>query len=369
VNTDTSAGYATLKALPKIDLHRHLEGSLRLDTLVQVATHYRLNVPAADKEQLRPYVQITSDPPDHELFLSKFEVLRHFYRSPEIIKQLTYEAVADAAADNIRYLELRFSPQALARVHRFSLVDVTNWVIEAVQQASKDYSIEVGLIITLVRHDPLEQARQVAEIAFDYYGKGIVGLDLAGNEVRFPPGPFTPIFKKAKEVGLGVTVHAGEWASAHGVCQAVKELYADRIGHGVRIIEHSRILRLAKERDVTFEVCLTSNVQTGVVHDIQHHPLTDMLDLGLLATINTDDPRVSDCTLTDEYELAVNALGLGYSELRQMILNAANAAFLTEDGRKRLVAQFEKLLPIHSVMVPEPSAESRAIPFLHSPFD
>lgn len=369
MKTDTSANISTLKALPKIDLHRHLEGSLRLDTLVQVANHYQLNIPAADKEQLRPYVQITSDPPNHELFLSKFEVLRHFYRSPEIIKQLTYEAVADAAADNIRYLELRFSPQALASVHRFSLIDVTNWVIEAVQQAGKDFSIEVGLIITLVRHDSFEQAKQVADIAFDYYGKGIVGLDLAGDEVRFPPGPFIPLFKKAKEVGLGVTIHAGEWANAHGVRQAVEELYADRIGHGVRTIEHSQILRLAKEYGVTFEVCLTSNVQTGVVHNLHHHPLVDMLDLGLLATINTDDPRVSDCTLTDEYELAVNTLGLGYSDLRQMIMNAANAAFLPEDGRRRLVAQFEKLLPIHSPFEPEAIAESRAVPFLHGSFD
>jgi adenosine deaminase len=333
-----------LKAIPKIDLHRHLEGSLRLETLLQIAREFNLNVPTDSLEQLRPLVQITDDPPDHEVFLSKFEVLRHFYRSPEAIHQLTYQAIADAAADNIHYLELRFSPQALARVRRFSLVDVTDWVIQAVQQASKEFGIEVGLIITLVRHDPFEQASQVAEIAFDYFGKGIVGLDLAGNEVKFPPGPFIPIFQEAKNVGLGITIHAGEWASAHGVRQAVEELNADRIGHGVRTIENSYVLRMVRERGVTFEVCLTSNLQTGVVHDLQHHPLADMLDLGLQATINTDDPCVSDCTLTDEYVLAVNELGLGYQELRQMTLNAAKSAFLPPDGRNRLIAHFEKEL-------------------------
>ncbi|MCP4427492.1 MAG: adenosine deaminase [Chloroflexi bacterium] len=340
---------AALQTMPKIDLHRHLEGSLRLETLLKIAREFDLNVPKTNKEQLRPIVQITDDPPDHEVFLSKFEALRHFYRSPETISQLAYQAIADAAADNVHYLELRFSPQALARVRRFSLTDVTNWVIKAVQRACEDFPIEVGLIITLVRHDPFEQARQVAEIAFEYYGKGIVGLDLAGNEVKFPPGPFIPIFKQAKEVGLGVTIHAGEWASAHGVQQAMEELYADRIGHGVRTVEHSRILRMARDRGVTFEVCLTSNLQTGVVHDLRHHPLGDMLDLGLQATINTDDPSLSNCTLTHEYELAVQELGFSYGELRQMVLNAATAAFLPPDGRKRLISHFEKLLPQQAV--------------------
>ncbi len=366
---ENSLSPKTLKTMPKIDLHRHLEGSLRLETLLKIAREHKLNLPKANIEQLRPLVQITNDPPNHEVFLSKFEVLRHFYRSPEAIQQLAYEAIADAASDNIHYLELRFSPQALARVRRFLLVDVTNWVIEAVQHARKDFEIEVGLIITLVRHDPLEQARQVAEIAYDYVDKGIVGLDLAGNEVKFPPGPFTPIFKKAQDVGLGVTIHAGEWASAYGVRQAMEELYANRIGHGVRTIENSHVLRLARERGITFEVCLTSNLQTGVVHDLQHHPLVDMLDLGLQATLNTDDPSVSDCTLTDEYQLAVQKLGLGYNELRQMTLNAAAAAFLPSNGRKRLIDHFEKLLPASDNTyngIPFPSSR---IPSLHSPLN
>jgi adenosine deaminase len=357
----------TLKAIPKIDLHRHLEGSLRLESLLEIARTYKLDVPHESLEQLRPLVQVTNDPPDHEVFLNKFEILRHFYRSPEIIHKLVYETVADAAKDNIYYLELRFSPQALARVRRFSLVDVTDWVIQAVQQAGKDFDIQVGLIITLVRHDPLEQAKKVADIAFDYAGKGIVGIDLAGNEVKFPPGPFTPIFKKAKEVGLGVTVHAGEWASAHGVELAIKELYADRIGHGVRTIENSRILRLARDRGTTFEVCLTSNLQTGVVRDMGHHPLVDMLDLGLKATLNTDDPGVSDCTLTDEYDTAVNQLHLGYTDLRQMTINAAQAAFLPPTERNQLVARLENALPRPSSN--NATRQSGGVPFLHSSFD
>lgn len=227
----------------------------------------------------------------------------------------------------------------------FSLGDVTDWVTTAVQQASHDYDIDVGLIITLVRHDPISQAREVADVAFDRFGKGIVGLDLAGNEVKFPSAPFTPLFKEAKEVGMGITIHAGEWASAYGVREAIEELYADRIGHGIRAIENSRILRLVRERQVALEVCLTSNLQTGVVHSLAHHPLSDMLDLGIKATLNTDDPAVSNVTLTDEYEIALQTLQVSYPLLRQMVLNAAQAAFLPEEERGTLIARFEQWLP------------------------
>ncbi len=336
---------ADLKLLPKIDLHRHLEGSLRLETLLEIAREHHLDVPTVDLEALRPYVQVTNDPATHEAFLGKFEVLRHFYRSPEMIRRLVYEAVADAAEDNVKYLELRFSPQALSRVRGFPMSEATDWVIESVAQAEADFDIEVGLIITLVRHDPVPQARQVAEIAFERYSKGIVGLDLAGDEVKFPSRPFTPLFREAKEVGLGITIHAGEWASAFGVKEAVLDLFADRIGHGVRTLENSQILQLVRERQIAFEVCLTSNLQTGVVHQMNHHPLVDMLDLGLLATINTDDPSISDCTLTDEYRIALNKLQIGYPALRQSILTAANSAFLPLDQRQALVKKFDTLLP------------------------
>lgn len=337
--------FTTIQNLPKIDLHRHLEGSLRLQTLYEIAVEYHLDMAAHSMEELRPYVQVTDDPAHHEAFLQKFEVLRHFYRSPETISRLAYEVVADAAADNVKYLELRFSPQALSRVRGFSLTDVTQWVITAVQQAQRDHDIEVGLIVTLVRHDPIQQAREVAETAFAFANQGITGIDLAGNEVKFPSTPFAPLFKEAKEIGLGVTIHAGEWASAHGVRQAIEELHADRIGHGIRAIENSRVLHLLRERGTALEVCLTSNLQTGVVHNIRHHPLADMLDLGVNATLNTDDPTVSNITLSDEYAIALNTLKIGYPPLRQMVLNAAKAAFLPDPARAQLVARFEQWLP------------------------
>lgn len=331
--------------MPKIDLHRHLEGSLRLQTLFEVAQSHNVDVAASTIEELKPQVQITDDPQTSDAFLSKFHVLRLFYCTPEIIQRFVYEAVADAAEDNVHYLELRFSPQALSRVYGFPLESAADWVIEAADRAAKEYGIKVGLIVTLVRHDPMEQAKHVAQVAIDRKHRGIVGLDLAGDEVRYPPEPFIPFFKEAKQEGLGVTIHAGEWASAYGVVQALEKLEADRIGHGIRALENSKVLRLVRERKPTFEVCLTSNLQTGVVMKMAHHPFMDMIDVGLPVTLNTDDPTVSDCTLTDEFETAVSAFNLTYPLLREMTLNAAKSAFLPVPARKELVAYFEDVLP------------------------
>jgi len=253
--------------------------------------------------------------------------------------------VADAAADNIRYLELRFSPQALARVKGYAFAEVTDWVIDASKRAAQDFNIQVGLIITLVRHDPLTSARKVAEVAFERHDKGIVGLDLAGDEVNYPMTPFRGLFLEAKRLGMGITVHAGEWSGAGTVEEAIIELGADRLGHGVRAVENSRTIKLVRERSITLEICLTSNIQTGVVHDISHHPLTDLLDLDVLATLNTDDPRISDSSLTDEYQVAVQKLNLGYPELRHLILNAASAAFLPEIKKQQLRDYFVSHLP------------------------
>ena len=325
--------------LPKVDLHRHLEGSLRLSTLTDIAREHGVDLPSYDIDELRPYVQITDDPADFHIFLAKFRLLRRFYKTPEAVARVAYEAVADAAEDNIRYLELRFNPAALARTQGFSFEEVSDWVIEAVRRAQNDYPITVRLIATIVRDEGVDNARQIIEVALARQAYGLVGLDLAGDEVSFSAEPFVPLFHSARDAGMWVTVHAGEASGAENVRQAVLEMGAHRIGHGVRSIENSDVVRLLRDRGITLEVCPTSNMQTGVMHNFSHHPLRDLFLLGVRVTLNTDDPSVSDTTLTDEYLVALLTMGIRMNQLRTMMLNALRAAFLPDDERQKLEKQ------------------------------
>ena len=333
---------AALARLPKIDLHRHLEGALRLTTLYEIATQIDLGLPTESLEALRPYVQVSGEAADYRNFLDKFNYLRRFYQSPEWIQRLAYEVMEDAARDNVRYLELRFTPPALARARGFRLEEVTDWVLGATQQARRNYpQMQVWLIANVNRHEPLEVAEQVVQIALDRKDHGIVGLDIGGDEVNFPVRPFVPLLLAARRAGLRLTMHAGEWTGPESVREAIESLNADRIGHGVRVVEDRRVADLARERGTAFEVSLTSNLQTGVVASLAHHPLREMMDLQLKTTINTDDPSIFGATLTDEYEAASVKVGLTAAELQANVLNAAASAFCSPAEQARLTNEFE----------------------------
>jgi len=250
--------------LPKAELHRHLEGSLRIATMMDIARQHGLTVPTSIL-RLSGMVQVVDEEPyTFSNFLDKFKTLRLFYRSPEVIERVTREAVEDAARDNVRYMELRFTPVALSRAERFPLHDVMDWVCDSAQKTADQFGITVKLIASVNRHESTDLAEQVAWLAADYQDRGIVGLDIAGNEAEFPGKPFAPIFREAKEAGLKITVHAGEWGGAENVREAIEVLGADRIGHGVRVLEDPNVVALAKERGTAFEVCVTSNYQSGV---------------------------------------------------------------------------------------------------------
>jgi len=338
MNSDTNIFYK----YPKVDLHRHLEGTLRLSTMLDVARAHSITVP----ESLSGLVQVQDqDPLTFQNFLAKFNTLRLFYRSPDVIHRITREAVEDAAKDNVRYLELRFTPVALSRAERFPLHDVMDWVITSAREAAKKYKMKVGLIASVNRHESPELAEQVAWLAAEHVGKGMVGMDLAGNEAEFPSAPFYGIFKEAKQSGLHVTIHAGEWGPAKNVREAIEELGAERIGHGVRVMEDDYTIRLARDRRTTFEVCVTSNYQSGVVPALEKHPLPRMMQNNLNVTINTDDPSVSRITLSHEYHV-VTELGLTVDMLKQRILAAAEASFLPEKEKVELVKGIKKELKL-----------------------
>lgn len=335
--------YELLSDLPKVDLHQHLEGSLRLRTLMELARQEELDLPK-EEALLREQVQIGSaQPRTLPNFLSKFHLLRRIYRSPEIIQRVIHEAIEDAAIDNIVYLELRFTPVALSQVKDFPLREVVAWVMDFANEAARQFGIRVGLIASINRHESVKLAEAVAQIAADA-GDGILGLDLAGNEVDFPADPFISIFKSAGEAGLKATVHAGEWSGADSVKQALTLMGASRIGHGVRVMEDAEVVALARDRRAAFEVCLTSNLHSGVISGMEKHPLPEMINAGLVVTLNTDDPGISNIRLSDEYFTAVSELGLSEETLKGLILSGAQYSFLPESEKKELEDQLQESL-------------------------
>jgi adenosine deaminase len=312
--------------------------------MLEVARSLGITVPVGTAE-LSHLVQVQGGEPfTYQNFLSKFNTLRMFYRSPQVIDRVTREAVEDAARDNIRYLELRFTPVALSRAERFPLGEVMDWVCESAQAAARAHNIQVGLIASVNRHESVELAEQVAWLAADRQDRHILGLDLAGNEAEFRAEPFQGIFREAQQAGLHLTIHAGEWGGAPNVREAIEVLDTDRIGHGVRVMEDPETVALARERRVTFEVCITSNHQTGVVASLPAHPLNKMIMAGLDITLGTDDPSISQITLSDEYRRACDELGIPKTTLKERILAAARASFLPQESRQALVISLEKEL-------------------------
>jgi len=327
------------RALPKVELHRHLEGTLRLDTMLEIAHQHGITIPA-DILRLSTLVQMQEEEKySFQNFLSKFNTLRLFYRSPDVIHRITREAIEDAAKDNVKYMELRFTPVALSRAERFPLHDVIDWVMTSAQEAVKEFGVMVRLIVSVNRHESRELAEQVAWLAAEYKDRGLIGMDLAGNEAEFKSEPFYGVFKEARQAGLHITIHAGEWGPASNIKEAIEALGAERIGHGVRALDDDQVIALAKERNTAFEVCITSNYQTGVVPALEAHPLGAMLKAGLNVTINTDDPSISRITLSNEYHIACDDLGFSMDTLKQRIIAAAKAAFLPDDERNKLVKQ------------------------------
>jgi adenosine deaminase len=221
-----------------------------------------------------------------------------------------------------------------------------DWVASSAAEAAKKYKVKVGLIASVNRHESPELAEQVAWLATEHIKNGLTGLDLAGNEAEFKSDPFHGLFREAKQAGLHVTIHAGEWGPASNVRDAIENLGAERIGHGVRVLEDEVVTALAKERETVFEVCVTSNYQSGVVSSLPQHPLPRMFEAGLKVTINTDDPSVSRITLAHEYQHASEDLHISMDTLKNSVIVAAQASFLSDVEKEKLVSSLKKELKL-----------------------
>lgn len=325
------------KDLPLIDLHRHLDGNVRLETILDLAQKHGLPLPANTVEGLRPHIQVMEPLTDIMAYFKKFEWMISVFVDPDACYRVAYENVIDAHDEGIDYIELRFSPWFMAEPHAldpYAVVEAVVAGIDAGQRAVKD--IQVNLLGIISRTYGVEVAYKELD-ALLAFKEDIVGLDLAGDEVNFPPQLFVDHFNKARQAGWGVTAHAGESAGSENVWYAVQELGASRIGHAVNIMEDPALIDFLREERIGIEANLTSNVHTNTVPNYKAHPLKAQLDLGLLATINTDDPGISPVTLRHEFEVAATKAGLTFDDTRKAQKNAVEVAFLSQDQKNHLL--------------------------------
>ena len=320
------------ETLPLIDLHRHLDGSIRLETILELGKKHGIPLPADDLEGLRPHVQITDPRPGVMAFIEKFRYMIGVLADYDACRRVAYEAVEDASLEGIDYIELRFSPLFMAEPHGLSPEGVVEAVLEGVNQGQSEFGIKVNLIGIISRTYGPDLGWKELETLLAYKNQ-IVALDLAGDEKNYPGQLFVDHIQEGRSAGWKITIHAGEEAGPDSIWQAVEELNADRIGHGVSAARDPVLMRYLAENKIGLESNLTSNIQTRVVDRYSSHPLRIFLEEGILATINTDDPGISGINLRHEYEQAAPAAGLTADHIRQAQRNSLEISFLANDEK------------------------------------
>jgi adenosine deaminase len=318
---------------PLLELHRHLDGNVRLETILDLGRKHNLPLPAPDLEGLRPFVQVTDPQAGVMAFIAKFEWQVGVLVDYEAVRRVAYENVDDAKKDGIDYIELRFSPWFMAEPHRLDPAGVVEAVVDGVAAGQRDFGVKANLIGILSRtYGPNVAARELAALLTQ--SEKITAIDLAGDEANFPAKWFREHFRRARNAGWHITIHAGEIAGPESVWEAIIGLGAERIGHALRAVEDPDLLDFMLENKIGVESCLTSNVQTSCVKDYPAHPLRKFLEKGLLATINTDDPGISAIDLPYEYNVAAPRAGLTEAQIHQAQVNALEVAFLTDDEKQ-----------------------------------
>ena len=324
--------------LPLIDLHRHLDGSVRLETILEVGLQHNLPLPARDLEGLRPFNQVTTPEPDILAFFAKFEWQVGILVNYDVCRRIAYENVQDAQREGIDYIELRFSPWFMAEPHGLNPAGVVEAVVDGVTAGQRDFGVQANLIGIISRTFGPEVGQKELD-ALLTEREHLVALDLAGDEKNFPGEWFIDHFRQGREAGWQVTVHAGEAGGSQSIWQAIRDLRATRIGHAVRAVDDPELMDYLAANGIGVETNLTSNVQTSTVPGYTSHPLKTFLKQGILATINTDDPGISAIDLPFEYEVAVEKAGLSQMQVTQAQKNALETAFLSAAEKAALRAK------------------------------
>lgn len=322
-------------SLPLCELHRHLDGSVRLATILELASQHGLPLPATTEAELAPYVYIDTAEPGLLAFLERFRYLVEIFVDADACRRVAYENVEDAAHEGLDYIELRFSPWFMAERHGLDACAVVEACVDGARAGERDFGCRVGLIGILSRTYGAEICARELDALLDYRD-ALVGMDLAGDEAGFPAALFVEHFKKVRDAGLGVTIHAGEADGPESVWSAIRDLGATRIGHGFRSAEDPALVEHLVAHDIGLECCPTSNLHTSTVSSYADHPIRELAEAGVPFCLNTDDPGISAIDIRHEYDVAGPAIGLGRGQLREAQRQSLAMAFLSEDDKKMI---------------------------------
>jgi aminodeoxyfutalosine deaminase len=330
-----------IRRMPKAEIHLHLEGSVRPATLLELARRNGVTPPASDEAGLREYFRFR----DFPHFIEVYTAVCTCLRTPDDFATIVREIGEDAAAQNIRYLEIHFNPETNVRKRGLDFHQMLGGMNRGRADARERWGVEMRWIADGVRDSetsPYSVTQTVDWVAPLPSEDGIVALGLGGNEVGYPPTPFAKDFARARAAGLHTVAHAGETTGPVTICDSLDLLRVERIGHGVRAAENPDLVaRLARDR-VPLELCPTSNICTGVVSSFADHPFRAFDEAGVLVTVNSDDPPLFGTTLTDEFLVLSRHWGYDADGIQRIVLNAVVAAFLPEDEKARLKISFEE---------------------------
>ncbi|MBN2694837.1 adenosine deaminase [bacterium] len=336
-----------IRRFPKTDLHLHLDGSLRLSTILDLAKKDNVDLGVTTEEELAKLIHMGENCSSLEEYLIAFRVTLSVLQTEESLYRVAYELAEDAAAENVRYMEVRYAP-VLHREKGLSLTQIIEAVLHGLKAGERDFGVKSGVILSGIRNISNEYSLRLAELAVAYKNFGVVGFDLAGAEANYPAKDHQEAFKLIRFNNINSTCHAGEAYGPESIHQALHLVGAHRIGHGTRLREDGNLLNYVNDHRIPLEVCIKSNVQTGAVQNIKTHPVRFYYDLGIRVTINTDNRLITDTTVTDELYLLHTVFKFSVEDLRNVIINGFKSAFLPyrqkQELLKNVLEEFDNLI-------------------------
>jgi len=329
--------------LPKTDLHVHLDGSLRLSTILELAEQDGIELPGKDEASLRKAMHLGENTGSLVEYLKAFDITLKVLQTEESLYRAAYELAEDAAAENVRYMEVRYAPMLHTR-QGLRLTMVVEAVLAGLRAAQKDFGIHSNVIVCGIRNISPQLSLEMAQLCVAYKGRGVIAFDLAGAEYDHPAKHHLEAFQLVRDNNICVTIHAGEAYGPESIHQAIHVCGAHRIGHGCRLREDGDLLHYVNDHRITLECCPSSNVQTGAVRDLASHPMKLYYDLGLRVTVNTDNRLITDTTVSKELWLAHTQMKLGAEEIGHIVLNGFKAGFLPFHVRQDLLREVSQEL-------------------------